>query len=422
MATNPPAAIPTPGGGGGGFTTWPEAGPPASGIWTTGQGVIDDMQQTWLCVSGGSPGTWVNVLTHTGVTASVTATNAPTMAEAVAPTVIATNSPAINAAETAFTNASDSPLLFNNFTPRTFKFGAPGSEVLYTVGAGDYRTIGGFMAGMLAAIGGSGTFGDSCGLSNNGSVLTATALATGSTYNGWRFLDTGGNQWLEYTGFANDQALEGGTDAGLTVVTGVNDIFKFGPPGSEDTYTVASGIYATVTDLATAMNDAEDTAHNPFSAQGCPIDGSGSSLVSTALVSGTFYNRWDFLAGATDFLADSGFTSGQALAGGIDGGLTVTAGVSDVFKFGAPGSEVVYTVAPGVYSTLIDIASAMASATDSHGNHWYSVGAMTNNGIKLVAHAPAEGPEYNGWDFLTGATDFLADSGFTNGQTLAGGA
>jgi hypothetical protein len=93
-----------------------------------------------------------------------------------------------------------------------------------------------------------------------------------------------------------------------------------------------------------------------------------------------------------------------------------------VFKFGAPGSEVVYTVAPGVYSTLIDIASAMASATDSHGNHWYSVGAMTNNGIKLVAHAPAEGPEYNGWDFLTGATDFLADSGFTNGQTLAGGA
>jgi hypothetical protein len=390
------------------------------------------MQQTWLCVSGGTPGTWVNIPTVAGATAYVTATNAPTFALAVAATVAADNAPDFGSATDAFVVASQVARVgkVQHFANSTFYFGAPGSEVLYTVPNGTYATLADLEAAMLDATGGSGAFGDFVTLSDDGTTITATAKTPGTSMNGWDFLSgTSGDDFLHFAfniaygapGFANGQTLASGADApGIIVTAGVNDTFKYGAAGSELVYTVAPGTYATLTEVDTAMAGAtHGTAH--LSALLTFTD-DGAHIVATSTVAGSSYNGNNFLTGIHDFLVDSGFANAQALANGIDSALTVHAGVNDTFQYGAPGAEVIYTVAPQSFTTLVDVANGMASATDSLGNHWYSVGAMTNNGTKLVAHAPAEGPNYNGWDFLTGATDFLADSGFTDTQALAGGA
>jgi hypothetical protein len=430
MATNPPAAMPTPGGGG--FTAWPEAGPPATGTWTTGQGVIDDMQQTWLCVSGGTPGIWVNILTVAGATAHVTATNAPTFAAAVAAHVTATNTPDFGSATDAFAVASQAARVGKVVTGAnsTFYFGAPGSEVLYNVPSGTYATLADLEAAMLDATGSSGVFGDFVTLTDDGTTITATAKTPGTSMNGWDFLSGAFvDDFLRFDvnpayaapGFASGQALASGTDTpGLVVTTGVNDTFKYGAVGSELVYTVAPQTCTTLAEIESAMGAATHGAAHLSALLTFTDD--GTKVVATSTVAGASYNGHDFLTGATDFLSGSGFASAQALGGGIDATLTVQSGVNDTFKYGAPSAEIIYTVAPQALTTLVEVANAMASATDSHGNHWYSVGSMTNNGSKLFAHALAMGPEYNGWDFLSGASDFLAPSGFTNGQALAGGA
>jgi hypothetical protein len=313
----------------------------------------------------------------------------------------------------------------------TFKYGAPGAEVVYTVAPGSYGTIFALSTALNAATGGGGTFGDVGGifpLDPADTSLFGTAPARGPRWDGWDFL-AGPTDVLAATGFSSGQALSGGdAETPVVVAGGANDTFQFGAPGSEDTYTVAPGSYATSADLAAAMAAATKAGGAALSAVVGIATGSGGSLgyfVATATGAGGTWNGWDFLSGATDFLNESGFLSGGALAGGGTPALVVVAGANDTFQFGAPGSEATYTVAAGTYTSIADVATAMAAATKPGGAHLSTVVAVApgtgGSAGKLVATATAEGNTWNGWDFLTGATDFLAASGFSNGQALGGG-
>ena len=302
----------------------------------------------------------------------------------------------------------------------TFQFGAPGSEVVYTVAPGTYTTLAEVAAAMLGAEnpGHTGTLFDIASIDVSGSKLEAVTVLGGGTWNGWHFL-TGATDFLAASGFANAQALEGGTDGGLVVVTGDNDTFKFGPPSSEAVFTVAPGTYTTLAEVAAAMSAAVDGSM-AFSVVVTVTD-DGTNLVATSVAVGSACNGWHFLTGATDFLAASGFSNGQALEGGTDA-LVVVTGDNDTFKFGAPSSEVTYTVAPGSYTTLAEVAAAMSAAVDGSSSPLSAVVVVGGPGATaLYAQAVEVGASYNGWDFVTGATDFLAASGFTSGQALEGG-
>jgi hypothetical protein len=366
-----------------------------------------------------------------GAQAAVDAAGAPTFAAAVAAHVTATNTPDFGSATDAFVVANQAArvgkvAIDNN----QFYFGAPGSEVLYTVPIDTYATLADLEAAMLDATGGSGAFGDFVTLTDDGTTITATAKTPGTSMNGWDFLaGPAGRDFLHFAinpayaapGFASGQALAGGADApGLVVTTGVNDTFKYGAVGSELVYTVAPGTYTTLAEIEAAMSAALDSSSAPLSAVVTLTD-NGTELVATAVVGGSSYNGWDFVTGWNDFLAASGFANGQALAGGDDGELVVVAGVNDTFQFGAPGSEVTYTVAPGSYTSLFEVATAMSAALDSSSAPLSAVVLVGALAFVLYAQAVAVGSSYNGWDFLAGTTDFLAASGFTAGQALEGG-
>jgi hypothetical protein len=313
----------------------------------------------------------------------------------------------------------------------TFKYGPPGGEIIYTVAPGSYTTIFELSTALNAATGGGGTFGDVGGifpLDPADTSLFGTAPARGPRWDGWDFL-TGPTDILAATGFSSGQALSGGdAETPVVVAGGANDTFQFGAPGSEDTYTVAPGSYATSADLAAAMAAATKPGGAALSAIVGIATGSGGLLgyfVATAAAVGNTWNGWDFLSGATDFLNESGFLSGAALAGGGPPALVVLTGANDAFQFGAPGSEAVYTVAAGTYTGVADVATAMAAATKPGGARLsavVSVAAGTGGSAgKLVATAVTQGNTWNGWDFLTGVADFLAASGFSNAQALGGG-
>jgi hypothetical protein len=356
-----------------------------------------------------------------GAFASVLATNEPSLGIAAYATVTATNTPTFSGASTAAFAQAAHGAHGGNVADTTFGFGPPGEEVIYTVGGNNYRSYAQIIAAMLAATGGTGPTGTFADVANvtEFTGLVVTILTPGAEYNGWDIIDNGSG-WLYVAGFTSGQTLAGGNSPVLTVVSGVNDTFKYGVPGNEAIYTVAPQVCTTLAEVEAAMSAAVHGSGNLSTLLTLTDD--GTHIIATSKTVGKAFNGNDFLSGATDFLAASGFVTGQALSSGSDAGLIVHAGVNDTFRFGAPSHEVIYTVSPQTFTTLVEVANGMASATDSHGNHWYSVGSMTNNGSKLFAHALAMGPEYNGWDFLTGATDFLADSGFTNGQALAGGA
>jgi hypothetical protein len=302
-----------------------------------------------------------------------------------------------------------------------FKFGAPGSELVYTVAPGNYTTLAALDAAMQAAAAPDlSTLGDICTVSDDGTDMVLTANATGDTWNGWHLQPGPGGDFLAYSGFTNGQALEGGTAGGLTVVEGSNDRFQFGAPGSEVHYYVAAGNYATAADIAAAMAAAVDTESAPLSALVGIAAGEAGKLIATAVTPGSSYNGYDFLAGPTDFLAGSGFSSGQALEGGQNAGLTVVEGVNDTLKFGAPGEEATYTVAPGDYSSLAELETALGAAHDGEVLLSTSLD-FTDLGGKLIATMTVDGSGYNGYDLVAGPTDVLAATGFSSGQALEGG-
>jgi hypothetical protein len=360
--------------------------------------------------------------------AAATAGSAPTIPAAIAARVTATNPPTIPAPVPAYVVAS-APARVGEVGEgnETFQFGPAGSEVLYTVAAGTYATLADLEAAMLAATGGSGTFGDFVTLADDGATITATAKAGSGADNGWDFQSGTGGDFLHhsfnvayaYPGFAAGDTLAGGSAGGLVVTTGANDTFKFGAPGGEVVYTVAAGTYTTLADVANAMLGAENPGHTGTLFDIVAVDVSGTKLEAVAV--GSAYNGWDFLTGATDFLAASGFANAQSLEGGVAAGLAVITGTNDTFKFGAPGGEVVYTVAAGLYTTLAEVEAAMGAAVDPATDALSVLVTVTDNGTELVATAVTSGAGYNGWDFLAGAHDFLADSGFANAQALEGG-
>jgi hypothetical protein len=100
--------------------------------------------------------------------------------------------------------------------------------------------------------------------------------------------------------------------------------------------------------------------------------------------------------------------------------LTVTLGVNDTFTFnpGYSTATTVFYVAPGVYTTVADVASAMDLAIDAYGNYIpqaiFDVGSLirvesTNNELD------------NGSSYTSGPTDFLASAGFNSLTVLSGG-
>jgi len=362
--------------------------------------------------------------------AAATAGSAPTIPAAISARVTATNPPTIPAPVPAYVVAS-APARVGEVRDdnETFQFGPAGSEVLYTVAAGTYATLADLEAAMLAATGGSGTFGDFVTLADDGATITATAKAGSGADNGWDFQSGTGGDFLHhffnvsyaYPGFAAGDTLAGGSAGGLVVTTGANDTFKFGAPGGEVVYTVAAGTYTTLADVANAMLGAENPGHTGTLFDIVAVDVSGTKLEAVTVLGGVTWNGWDFLTGATDFLAASGFANAQSLEGGVAAGLAVITGTNDTFKFGAPGGEVVYTVAAGLYTTLAEVEAAMGAAVDPATDALSVLVTVTDNGTELVATAVTSGAGYNGWDFLAGAHDFLADSGFANAQALEGG-
>jgi hypothetical protein len=100
---------------------------------------------------------------------------------------------------------------------------------------------------------------------------------------------------------------------------------------------------------------------------------------------------------------------------------TVVANSNDEFGFGPNGSEAVYTVAPGTYTTIDQLRAAMNNATKSGGAHLSDLVTITNDDSLFTATATTEGSAFNGYDFTTGTHDFLAATGFANGATLSNG-
>jgi uncharacterized phage protein gp47/JayE len=89
---------------------------------------------------------------------------------------------------------------------------------------------------------------------------------------------------------------------------------------------------------------------------------------------------------------------------------------NNTFQFGG----VVYTVAPGTYTTAPTLMAAMQAATSPSGP-FSSVITLTNNAGTFTATSTSTGPASNGLTFVEG-NGFLALSGFANNGALAGGA
>jgi hypothetical protein len=345
-----------------------------------------------------------------GTYAKVEAAGAPDIPAAVPATVTADAALTLEAGADAYVVAAGEatvPTTVVEGVNDTFKFGPPGEELIWTVAPGDYTTLAELEAAMLAAlVYGTQPLSTVVGLTDDGTTITATSTTAGAAYNGWDFL-TGATDFLAASG-----------------IEGVNDTFEYGQPSAEVAYTVAPSSYGDGDAVAVAMAAATNSDALPLSASvGIAFDAGSGKLVATAVYPGTGQNGDDFLTGATDFLAGAGFTSGQALEGGVDAGLVVIEGTNDTFKFGQLAVEQVYTVAPGTYADAAALAAAMAAATNPEPVPLSDFVAMTvdSDTGALVATAVEEGAGPNGWDFVTGATDFLAGSGFTSGQALGGG-
>jgi uncharacterized phage protein gp47/JayE len=94
---------------------------------------------------------------------------------------------------------------------------------------------------------------------------------------------------------------------------------------------------------------------------------------------------------------------------------TAITATNNTFQFGG----ITYTVAAGTYTTLATFMAAMQTATSASGA-LSTVVNLTNNGTELIATSVTSGPAPNGLSFAEG-NGFLALSGFTAGQALAGG-
>lgn len=109
-------------------------------------------------------------------------------------------------------------------TNNTFRFGPAGSELTYTVANGTYSTEAAVVTAMNAALSGG------IPLSNVATMYSAAAVNTfgkivavgntpGTSQNGYDFLSGLANDFLAYSGFANAQALGGGSTPSNPIFT-----------------------------------------------------------------------------------------------------------------------------------------------------------------------------------------------------------
>jgi hypothetical protein len=96
---------------------------------------------------------------------------------------------------------------------------------------------------------------------------------------------------------------------------------------------------------------------------------------------------------------------------------TVVTGTNDQFTFNGN----VYTVAPGTYSTYQALVNAMLAATHSGTPLSSLMRMVTDASGDLDAAALVTGTALNGAAFGTGTHDFLAASGWHNGDSFANG-
>lgn len=182
-------------------------------------------------------------------------------------------------------------------------------------------------------------------------------------------------------------------DMPLTVVMGTNDEFVFTPSstGTPDTFTVAPGTYNSMQSLSAAMASAVDSLSNPF-----------STYVNVGLVE--FYDA-----------AVANPTGPPTLP------LTVAPGVNDTFTYTSIvlGTPEVFTVAPGIYSTISDLATAVLNAAGTGSDIFDDYIEVVTNGAQLQFYS---GNNTTGGDTVSsGPTDVLADLEFTSPTTFLNG-
>ena len=100
--------------------------------------------------------------------------------------------------------------------------------------------------------------------------------------------------------------------------------------------------------------------------------------------------------------------------------LVVSSGVQDSFGIAneATGGPLYFTVTPGTYTTVAEVATAMAAAVDGASNPLSDYIGIAASGSKLLATSVIDGGYGNYYYFESGSTDtndFLAPSGFEGG-------
>lgn len=175
----------------------------------------------------------------------------------------------------------------------------------------------------------------------------------------------------------------------LTVVGGTDD----GICLAGISYFVAAGTYTTVDDLVTALNGSTDANGNPFSNLFVASNDGGSIEIAT-LVAG--YTAQEINFGPHFIVAANPATVP----------VTVTTGVNDELML----DGTIFTIPAATYTTADDVATVMNSVLEGNVR-------VVNVAGTLVMDVAACG---NGAFLNSGPNDFLAATGFTDGQGAGG--
>jgi hypothetical protein len=306
---------------------------------------------------------------------------------------------------------------------------ATGIPEVFTLAAGTYTATGDVATALYQAIGPlSDIFGDYVGVGYGGFDLDLGAGGTGTQNNG-DTLTPGPTDVLADLGFGALGTFAGGT-VGVIIMQTEN------PGGIGDT--ISLGVNDVAADLGFTGNP--DT----FSGGVVPNDSFVYTPVSTGipetfrLGGGTTYT--DAADCAAGMNAAIGQTSGDSFdtfvnvstnsnEAELDGAavslpLTITTGVNDTFIYTpiSTGIPETFTVNPGTYNTISDVAGAMQNADGTIGGDIFADYVQIDKaGSALSIFSLAADASQNGDTITTGPTDALADFGFTSPAILDGG-
>lgn len=107
------------------------------------------------------------------------------------------------------------------------------------------------------------------------------------------------------------------------VVTSSNNEFVYTPisTGIPETFTVASGTYATIAEIVTAVADAVGASHGEHFSTYVTVFNGITEIGMHSLTVGSAQNGDTISAGANDVAADLGYTETDTFTGGIDAGI-----------------------------------------------------------------------------------------------------